>query len=126
MSEVGFVEIDNGRLRMRDLDGVLYCEAYMSDEFSRADVKSMVDVIRAHYHGKADIILKKDASYSVSVEAQVFLSKGVPEFGNFVYLVNNDLRRGSAEYAAETYMKRYNAQVTDRLEHARQLLAQLR
>lgn len=118
--------VDNGRIRMRALDGVLYCEAYMNDEFKVSDVQAMIDCIKKHFFGKCDIILKKIGSYSVSVEAQIFLSKGVREFGNFVYVVDSDVKYESAEYAAHTYMKAYNTKVARSIELAQKMLIDAR
>jgi hypothetical protein len=115
---------DNSRISMRDYNGVLYCEAYMADEFRVGDVQSMIEVIKSHYSGNCDIILKKVGNYSVSVEAQIFLSKGVREFGSFIYVVDSEIKRESAEYASQTYMKSYNAAIATSIEQAYQKLQQ--
>lgn len=50
---------DNGRIRMEPYKGILYCEAYMDDEFSVTDLEHMIHEINTNYNGHSDIILKK-------------------------------------------------------------------
>ena len=114
--------MDNGRIKMEDYKGILYCDAYMNDEFTLADLESMRAEIRARYASATDIILKKSGSYSVSGEAQAALWSGVKEFRNFVYVAHEKIKRGSAEYAAASYMKPYNTRVADTLEEAYAML----
>lgn len=114
--------MDNGRIRMENYNGVLYCDAYMDDEFSIADLESMRAEIRTNYAPSADVILKKSGSYSVSAKAQAVLSRGIDEFRNFVYVVDWNIKRESAVYAAESYMKPYNARVAATKEEAYALL----
>lgn len=110
--------MDTGRIKMEDYHGVLYCEAYMEDEFSLNDLAAMRSEIHKNYNSNSDVILKKAASYSVAVDAQTTLWKGIPEFRNFVYVVDNDWKRESAEYAAMTYMRPYNTKVASTREEA--------
>ncbi|KPJ95419.1 MAG: hypothetical protein AMJ53_02815 [Gammaproteobacteria bacterium SG8_11] len=114
--------MDTGRIKMENFHGILYCEAYMNDEFTLSDLESMRAEIRKNYSPCTDVILKKTGSYSVSVEAQVALWKGVEEFRNFVYVANEPMKRESAEYAAENYMKPYNTRVATTKEEAFALL----
>ena len=110
--------MDTGRIKMENYNGVLYCEAYMEDEFSLDDLAAMRAEIHKHHNSHSDVILKKVGTYSVSVDAQTTLWKGIPEFRNFVYVVDNDWKRESAEYAAMTYMQKYNTRVADSKEDA--------
>ena len=114
--------MDNGRIRMENYNGVLYCDAYMDDEFSLADLESMRAEVRENYSPSADIILKKSGSYSVSAKAQSVLSRGIEEFRNFVYVVDKEIKRESAKYAAEHYMSPYNTRVASTKEEAYALL----
>lgn len=115
---------DTGRIKMQDFRGLLYCDAYMNDEFGVDDVEAMAAEIREHYGSHSDIILKKSGIYSVSVAAQLKLIEGVPEFGNFCYVVADKIKRSSAEYASISYMAQYNTQVADSMEQAFELLQQ--
>lgn len=114
--------MDTGRIKMENYKGVLYCEAYMEDEFTLSDLESMRAEIRKNFGPSTDVILKKAESYSVSAEAQIALLKGVPEFKNFIYVADKPLRRESAEYAAQNYMKAYNTRVASTREEAYELL----
>lgn len=114
--------MDTGRIRMEDYRGVLYCEAYMNDEFNLDDLAAMRAEIHKNYSSHSDVILTKAGTYSVSVQAQTTLWKGIPEFRNFVYVVDNDWKRESAEYAAMTYMRPYNARVASSREEAYEIL----
>jgi hypothetical protein len=116
------VAMDTGRISMEDYRGILYCEAYMSDEFSSSDLESMRAKIRADYAPSTDVILKKSGSYSVALDAQLILQKGVKEFRNFVYVVNDNKKKDSAEYAAASYMQRYNTRVASTKEEAYAML----
>jgi hypothetical protein len=116
---------DNGRIRMEEYRGVLYCDAYMEDEFTNDDVQTIIDEIIRSFGGKADIILKKTGRYSVSSEAQIRLTWGVKEFRNFVYVVDTQIKKNSAGYAASTYMAGYNTKVCESREEAYSLLTQL-
>ena len=114
--------IDNGRIRMENYKGILYCEAYMDDEFTVEDVQFMADEIRKNYGGRTDIILKKVGAYSVSTEAQIRLTTGIEEFRNFVYVADSQIKKDSAKYAASSYMSTYNAKVCDSKEEAYAIL----
>ena len=114
--------MDTGRIKMQDFNGVLYCDAYMNDEFSVEDLQAMRDEIRKNYSSPADVILKKVGTYSVSPEAQKTLWKGIEEFRNFIYVVDNEWKRDSAEYAAKSYMRLYNTRVASSKEEAYAML----
>jgi hypothetical protein len=114
--------MDTGRIRMENLNGVLYCEAYMRDEFSLIDLESMRTMIRTNFAPACDVILKKCDSYSVSIHAQLVLQRGIAEFRNFVYVADDAIKRASAEYAASTYMKAYNTRVAHTKEEAYAML----
>ncbi|WP_455197938.1 hypothetical protein [Kaarinaea lacus] len=114
--------MDTGRIKMENYQGVLYCDAYMEDEFSLDDLAAMRAEIHKNFHSNADVILKKVGTYSVSVDAQTTLWKGIPEFRNFIYVVDNDWKRESAEYAAMTYMQKYNTRVASSREEAMAML----
>lgn len=103
---------------MESYHGILYCEAYMNDDFTVDDVMSMVDEIKQSYGGCADIILKKAGSYSVSMEAQFLLMKKIKEFRNFVYIANTERKIEASTYAANSYMQKYNAKVARSKEEA--------
>ena len=107
---------------MENFNGILYCEAYMDDEFTLNDLESMRAEIRKNYSPSTDVILKKTGSYSVSLEAQMTLWKGVEEFRNFVYVADELTKKESAEYAAENYMKAYNTRVARTKEEAYMML----
>ncbi|WP_455221148.1 hypothetical protein [Kaarinaea lacus] len=114
--------MDTGRIRMENYNGILYCEAYMDDEFLLSDLESMREEIRKNYAPSTDVILKKVGSYSVSVEAQMTLWKGIKEFRNFVYVANEPRKRESAEYAADNYMRAYNTRVASSKQEAYAML----
>lgn len=114
--------MDTGRIKMENYHGVLYCDAYMEDEFSLDDLAAMRAEIHKNFNSHSDVILKKVGSYSVSVDAQTTLWKGIPEFRNFVYVVDNDWKRESAEFASMTYMQPYNTRVASTREEALAML----
>lgn len=114
--------MDTGRIKMENYRGILYCEAYMGDEFSLGDLESMREMIRKELPPSADVILKKAASYSVSAEAQKELTRGVEEFRNFVYVVDDNRKKESAEYAAVSYMALYNTRVANSRDEAYAML----
>jgi hypothetical protein len=114
--------MDTGRIRMTNYNGVLYCEAYMHDEFLLSDLESMRAMIRANFSPAADVILKKCASYSVPIDTQLVLQRGIAEFRNFVYVADDETKRASAEYAATSYMRRYNTRVAGTREEAYAML----
>jgi hypothetical protein len=114
--------MDTGRIKMENFNGVLYCEAYMDDEFTLRDLEAMREEIRKNYPPSTDVILKKVGSYSVSTETQVALWKGIKEFRNFVYVANELVKIESAQYAAENYMNPYNTRVARTKEEAYAML----
>lgn len=103
---------------MESYNGVLYCEAYMNDSFTADDVGAMIDEINQNYDGCVDIILKKTGSYSVSMEAQLLLMKKIKEFRNFVYVADTGRKIEASEYAAKSYMSKYNARVSSSKKEA--------
>lgn len=117
--------MDTGRIKMENYNGILYCEAYMEDEFMLSDLESMREEIRKNFGSYSDVILKKVGSYSVSIDAQMTLWKGIPEFRNFVYVADEIRKRESAVYAAANYMKTYNTQVANTKEEAYAMLQDL-
>ena len=114
--------MDTGRIRMENYNGILYCEEYMNDEFTLSDLESMRQEIRKNYAPSTDVILKKDSSYSVSVDAQTTLWKGVDEFRNFVYVADDPRKWDSSLFAADSYMKSYNTRVARTKEEAYRML----
>jgi len=116
--------MDTGRIKMENLKGILYCDAYMNDEFTLNDLESMREEIRKNYAPSTDVILKKSGSYSVSAEAQAELMKGIEEFRNFVYVADVKVKRESAEFAATFYMKPYNTRVARTKEEAYTMLSE--
>ena len=118
--------MDTGRIKMENFKGILYCEAYMNDEFTLCDLESMREEIRKNYSPSTDVILKKTGSYSVTAEAQVVLWKGIDEFRNFVYVADDIMKKESAEYAAENYMQPYNTRVASTKEEAYAMLQENR
>jgi len=95
----------------------------MEDEFNLEDLAAMRAEIHKHFDSHVDVILKKVGTYSVSVDAQTTLWKGIPEFRHFVYVVDNEWKRDSAEYASKTYMRPYNTRVADSREKAFKILS---
>jgi len=120
------IAMDTGRIKMENFKGILYCEAYMNDEFTLCDLESMREEIRKNYSPSTDVILKKTGSYSVTAEAQVVLWKGIDEFRNFVYVADDIMKKESAEYAAENYMQPYNTRVASTKEEAYAMLQENR
>ena len=118
--------MDTGRIKMENFNGILYCDAYMNDEFTLNDLESMREEIRNNYSPPTDVILKKTGTYSVSAQAQVALWKGVSEFRNFVYVADEPVKKESAEYAAENYMSPYNTRVATTKEEAYAMLQETR
>ena len=114
--------MDTGRIKMENFNGILYCDAYMNDEFTLSDLESMRKEIRKNYAPSTNVILKKSGSYSVSAEAQAVLEKGIEEFRDFVYVADDKVKKESAEYAASIYMKPYNTRVASTKEEAYTML----
>lgn len=105
---------------------VLYCEAYINDEYTVDDIKDMINEIEKNYNGLTDIILKKVGSYAVSLDAQMMLDKNVKAFRNFVYVADTGLKKESSLYAAKTYMEPYNTKVASTKEEAYDILKSMR
>ena len=118
--------MDTGRIKMENFKGILYCDAYMNDEFGLSDLESMRTEIRDNYSPPTDVILKKSGSYSVSAEAQAVLWKGIEEFKNFVYVADENVKKACAKYAAEHYMEPYNTRVANSKEEAYAMLRENR
>lgn len=114
--------MDNGRIKIEDFDGILQCDVYMDDEFSLDDLSVIRDEIRKNYPPCADIICINSGSYSVSLEVQQVALSGIVEFRNIVYVVDGSTKRNSAEYAASTFMKSYNARVASSVKEAHDIL----
>ena len=116
---------DTGRIRMESYKGVLYCEAYMDDEYTIDDVNSLITEIQDNYNGQTDIILKKEGSYSLSFDASRLLFKQVKAFRNFVYVADTTNKIASSEFAAQSYMSNYNTKVAATKEEAFELLKEI-
>ncbi len=114
--------MDNGRIRLEDSNGVLQCDVYMDDEFSLDDLSVIRQVIRKNYAPSVDIICLNSGSYSVSMEVQKAAVEGIDEFRNIVYVVDGKTKRDSAEFAASTFMKAYNARIVNSVQEAHELL----
>jgi len=117
---------DTGRIIMEPYKGILYCDAYMSDDFSLDDLNAILDEIRENYAANTDLILRKSGTYSVSVDVQMKLFGVVPEFRNIAYVVDNEVKKASAAYAAETYMQSYKICIAASKEEAYAALADMR
>lgn len=117
--------IDTGRLRLEKYRGLLYCEAYMQDEFIEPDIQIMIDYINKYLNGLSDVILEKASNYSVSGKCQIRLSRGIKELRNFAYVADGGMKRDSAIYACKNYMANYNAQVFNTREEAYTYLVEL-
>ena len=114
--------MDSGRIKFEKYNGILYCEGCMNDEFLLDDLDVIRKEIRKNYSSPIDVIYKRSGSYSVAPEAQKILFRGIDEFRNFIYVVDSDLKRDAAMYAAETYMWKYNTRVVGTKEAAYALL----
>ena len=110
------------RIKLENYNGVLYCDVCMNDEFSMDDLEVIRDEIRNNFSSSADVICKRSGSYSVAIEVQTLLFKGIKEFLNVVYVADNDFKRRSSVYASETYMRKYNARVVGTKEAAYAML----
>ena len=97
----------------------------MDDEFSVADLEAMRAEIREHFQGCSDVILKKAGAYSVALAAQRILLRNIDEFRHFVYVVDNKIKRASAEFAAGSYMASYKTQIAKTKQEAVALLKAL-
>lgn len=115
--------IDTGRIRMKVVNEILYCEAYMEDEFSLRDAHVILEEARNSFDHPADMILKKVSTYSVAVDVQLMMSRKIVELRNFIYVVDNEMKRASAEFAAESYMQPYNTCIVDSVNEAYEMLS---
>ena len=112
-------------MKMEDYRGVLYIETRMNDEFTLNDLNVMRDEIRKKYSHPVDVICKRAGSYSVALSAQTEARKGIEEFRNFVYVVDDMVKKQSARYATLSYMAQYNAQVAKSKEKAFEILRKI-
>ena len=112
------------RIKLENYNGVLYCDVCMNDEFSMNDLETIRDEIRNNFSSSADIICKRSGSYSVAIDVQTLLFKGINEFLNVVYVVDNDFKRRAAVYASETYMRKYNTRIAGTKEAAYTMLTE--
>ena len=110
------------RIKLENYNGVLYCDACMDDEFSMGDLEAIRDEIRKNFSSSTDIICKESGCFSVSGDVQKILWRGIDEFRNVVYVADSETKKSGAQYAAETYMKKYNARVTSSKEAAYAIL----
>ena len=117
--------MDNDRLKMKRYKDVLYIEKRMNDEFTLDDLNIIREEIRNNFSYPIDIICKRVGSYSVSLSAQTVARKGIEEYRNFVYVVDNKLKGQSAKYAALSYMKSYNTQVAKSVKEAYEKLKKI-
>lgn len=115
--------MDNGRIKMKNCNGILCCDVYMNDEFSLNDLAAIREEIRRNYCACADLICISTGSYSVSLEVQKAAMEGIDEFRNIVYVADGKTKKDSAEFAAATFMKAYNPQVVGSLEEAQKVLS---
>jgi len=116
--------VDNGRIKMENYNGILCCDVYINDELSLNDLEAIREEIRRNYAQCADIICVSTGSFSISADVQMAALQGINEFRNVVYVVNGKTKRDSAEFAAATFMKSYNARIVASKEEAHQLLMQ--
>jgi hypothetical protein len=107
---------------MEAYEDILYCDVHINEEFTLDDLHTIIGEIHRHYSPPIDVILKRSSSYSVSSEAQAVLAKKIPEFKNFVYVVDTPRKKASAEFAARSYMKPYNTWVVATVEAALAIL----
>lgn len=114
--------MDNGRLKIVNYKGVVYCEAYLNEEYTAADIQDIAAEIRKNFTPPVNVILRKAGSYSLANDGQQLLLKGIKEINQFVYVVDNNIKRVSAEFAASTYMKPYNTRVANSKEEAYKML----
>lgn len=113
----------SNRIKFENYHGILYCEAMMDDEFKAEDLEAMRSEIREHFASCADVILKRVGGYSVASEdAQLALWEGIPEFRNFIYVIDNISQENALRYAALTYMDKYNTRVARSKEEAYAML----
>ncbi len=118
--------MDTERIKLENLNGILYVDVCMNDEFSLSDLEAIRDEIRKNFSSSANLICKESGSYSVAGDVQKILWRGIDEFQNVVYVVDNESKRSAARYAAETYMRKYNARLAGTKEAAYEMLCDTR
>ncbi len=114
--------MDSERIKLENYNGVLYCDACMDDEFSVRDLETIRDEIRKNFSSSTDVICKESGCFSVSGDVQKILWGGIDEFQNVVYVADNESKRSGAQFAAETYMRKYNTRVASSKEAAYAML----
>lgn len=107
---------------MDSYKGILYCESYLNDEVTIADLQAMIDEINENYNGCSDVILKKTGSYTVSLDAQVMLHNNVKAFKNFVYVADTIEKENISKFSAKSFMEQYNTKVASTKEEAYEIL----
>jgi hypothetical protein len=120
------VMMNSERIKFENYNGVLFCDACMDDEFSMMDLEFIREEIRNNFSPSTDVICKESGSYSVSAEVQKTLWRGIGEFLNVIYVVDSESKRSGAQYAAETFMKKYNPRVASTKEAAYEMLKENR
>ena len=115
--------IDNGRIRMEIDNNILYCEAYMDDEFLMSDANVILQAALKNFFQPADMILKKASTYSVALDVQMMMSRNIDELRNFIYVVDTEMKQASAEFAAKSYMSSYNTRIAGSVHEAYEMLA---
>lgn len=114
--------MDSERIKLENYNGVLYCDACMDDEFSLEDLEVIRNEIRKNFSSSTNLIYKESGSFSVAGDVQKILWKGIDEFLNVVFVAENEPKRASARYAAETFMRKYNARIAMSKEAAHAML----
>ena len=117
--------MDNGRIRLKNDNGILQCDVYMEDEFSLNDLAVIREEIRRNSPPCVDLICVNSGSYSISMEVQQAALDGIDEFRNIVYVVDGKTKRDSVEFAASTFMKAYNVQIADSVQEAHEILKKI-
>ena len=112
------------RIKLENFNGILYVEMCMGDEFTLKDLNVIREEIRQHFSSTTNLICKESGSYSVAADVQKILWKGIDEFQNVVYVVDDESKRSAARYAAETYMRKYNARIAGTKEAACKMLCE--
>jgi hypothetical protein len=116
--------MNGGRITFENYKGILYCNASLNDEFTLSDLESMRREIREHYSAHTDIIYKRSGRYSIALDAQTILWEGIPEFRNFIYVIDDKSKENAVRYAVETYMRKYNTRVASTKEEAYAMLTE--
>lgn len=110
--------MDNSRLKIEKYKAILYCEAYLDTEYTIYDVKTLINEVHQNFIPPIDVVLTKVGSYSLTSDAQNMLMQDVKVFRNFIYVVDDAIKRASAEFAALSYMEPYNARIASSKEEA--------